>query len=101
MIWQHWRHSCWVAKMWHNSTEEDPYNDLPPPEQCGWCKDEEGDYTCDWECPEVIQRVTDTIDFLTKTCSCKKGCQTNVGVGKRTIRVGQDACVKAAKMWQQ
>lgn len=63
--------------MWHNSTEEDPYNDLPPPEQCGWCKDEEGDYTCDWKCPEVIERVTDTINFLTKGCSCKKGCQTN------------------------
>ena len=76
-MWRHWLRSCWVAKMWHNSTEEDPYNDLPSPEVCGWCKSEGGVYTYDWECPEVISRVTDTIHFLTKGCSCKKGCQTN------------------------
>ena len=46
-------------------------------EVCGWCKSEGGVYTYDWECPEVISRVTDTIHFLTKGCSCKKGCQTN------------------------
>ena len=72
-----WLCSCWVAKMWYNSTEEDLYDELPPPELCGWCKDEGGDYTCDWEWPEVIKRITDTIDLITKGCSCKNGCQTN------------------------
>ena len=63
--------------MWCNSTEENPYNDLPPPAECGWCRNESGGYVCDWECPEVQRRVTDTIQFLTKGCSCKKGCYTN------------------------
>ena len=76
-MWRHWSRSCWVAKMWCNSTEENPYNDLPPPDECGWCRNESGGYVCDWECPEVQRRVTDTIQFLTKGCSCKKGCYTN------------------------
>ena len=76
-MWRHWLRSCWVANMWYNSTEEDPFHDLPPPEQCGWCRDEQGAYKYDWECPEVTSRVTDTINFLTKGCSCKRGCQTN------------------------
>lgn len=76
-MWRHWLRSCWVAKMWSNSIEEDPYQGLPPPEECGWCLDESGAYTYDWECPEVVSKVKDTINFLTKGCSCKKGCKTN------------------------
>ena len=44
---------------------------------CGWIEDENGEYNFDWECAEVQSRITDTISFLTKGCSCKKGCQTN------------------------
>ena len=63
--------------MWSHSTDENPYSSLPPPEEYGWCKDVTGTYVYDWECPEVIIKVTDTIKFLTKGCSCKKGCKTN------------------------
>ena len=74
-MWRHWLRSCWVARMWCNATEEDPYNDLPG--QCGWCRDAGGEYTYNWECPEVKSTITDTIHFLTRGCSCKKGCKTN------------------------
>ena len=61
--------------MWLNSTEEDLQQSLPPPEECGWKKNEDG-YEFDWECPEVQRSILDTITFLTKGCGCKKGCQS-------------------------
>ena len=95
-LWQHWLRSCWVAKMWYNSTEEDPYDEFPPPELCGRCKDEGGVYTCDWECPEELQIP---LTFSQKVVHARKAVKLiNVGVGKH---VGQDAIVKAVKMWQQ
>ena len=43
-MWRHWLiRSCWEAKMWTNSTEQNPYHNLPPPEECGWCRNEGGD----------------------------------------------------------
>ena len=88
-MWRHWMRSCWVANMWQSSTEENPYSELPPPQVCGWIKDENGEYTFDWECAEVQSRITDTIRFLTKGCSCKKGCQTNqCGCRKKGNRCG-------------
>ena len=39
-----------VAKMWQSSIKENPYDELPPLETCGWLKDENGMYICDWEC---------------------------------------------------
>ena len=88
-MWRHWIRSCWVSKMWQSSTEENPYSELPPPQVCGWIEDENGEYTFDWECAEVHSRITDTISFLTKGCSCKKGCQTNqCGCRKKGNRCG-------------
>ena len=75
-MWRHWMRLCWIAKMWQGSTKQNPFCDLPPPEVCGWLKDDDGTCTFDWECPEVLSHVKETIDFLTKGCSCKKGCQT-------------------------
>jgi len=52
------------------------YSSLLQPEQSGWIKD--GDhYAIDWEVTEVMERIKGTISFLTKGCSCKKGCRTN------------------------
>ncbi len=30
----------------------------------------------DWDSQEIQEQVQDTIGFLTKGCSCKKGCKT-------------------------
>ena len=88
-MWRYWMRSCWVSKMWQSSTEENPYSELPPPQVCGWIEDENGEYNFDWECAEVQSRITDTISFLTKGCSFKKGCQTNqCGCRKKGNRCG-------------
>lgn len=71
-MWRHWQHSCWVATMWLGSVMEKPYDKLPPPENNGW----EIIYDKYRECPTVMSQVKRTIDFLTKGCTCKKGCQT-------------------------
>ena len=73
-MWRHWLRTCWVACMWSNSSEDDLQGLLPLPDDCGWTKLPDGSYTLDWECPDVQQQVQDTINFLTKGCSCKKGC---------------------------
>lgn len=73
-MWRHWIRSCWVAHMWSNSSRENIRESLPSPETCGWKKNSDGSYAFDWECPDVQKKVRDTIDFLTKGCSCKKGC---------------------------
>ena len=73
-MWRHWQRSCWIAGMWSNSSEEDIEDSLPPPEECGWKKANDGSYTVDWECPRVQRQVQDTIEFLTKGCSCRSGC---------------------------
>ena len=87
-MWQHWLRSCWIAKTLCNSTKEDPYNNLPYPELCGWCKNEGGVYTYDWEFPEVQSRVTETINFLTKGCTCKKGCYNQCGCRRKRSTCG-------------
>ncbi len=73
-LWRHWLRCCWVAQMWANSSEVDLYESLPSPETSGWKTNKRGIYEFDWECPTVQNNVQETIDFLTKGCSCKKGC---------------------------
>ena len=69
--------------MWQNSSEEDIYTPLPLPEESGW-KKSDGSYAIDWEAPEIQERVQQSIDFLIKGCSCKKGCRTaNCGCKKK------------------
>ena len=60
--------------MWANAPEEDIEYSLPQPEACGWMKNNDGSYMVDWDCSTVQQNVQDTINFLTKGCTCKKGC---------------------------
>lgn len=69
---RHWMRSCWVQKMWENSSKPDQYDGLPPPESHGWLKDN----NVDWEGEDVRKRIQATLNFLDKGCSCKTGCKT-------------------------
>ena len=75
-MWRHWMRSCWVAHLWLNSPEEDVQASLPSPDNCGWKQASDDSYTVDWESPSVQKQVEDTINFLTKGCSCRGGCLT-------------------------
>ncbi len=78
-MWCHWLRSCWIAQMWFNSFKEDIHDSLPQPDLYGWTKNNDGNYVFDWECPSVQKLVLETITFLTKGCSCKKGCTSHRG----------------------
>ena len=75
-LWRHWLRACWVAQMWQNSHKVDVYNALPSPEQSGWIRSSTGSYEVDWNSSNFQSTVQETIDFLIKGCSCKKGCKT-------------------------
>jgi len=62
--------------MWRHSPESDIFAQLKAPEQSGWKQEENGSYVFNWDSPELQKQVQDTIGFLTKGCSCKKGCKT-------------------------
>ena len=72
-LWRHWERSCWVQGMWKNSSKSDQHDRLPPPELHGWVKDSAG-YSIDWESEEVQQQIQETLDFLSRGCTCKTGC---------------------------
>ena len=74
-LWKHWQRSCWIRSMWQNSSKPNQFDGLPPPESQGWLK-ESNKYSIDWEDPEVQQEIQSTLNFLTKGCACKTGCQT-------------------------
>ena len=76
-LWRHWMRSCWVKEMWMNSTSENQYEGLAPPETQGWIKSDQGEYSIDWEDQAVQQKIQKTLNFLCKGCSCKTGCKTN------------------------
>ena len=101
-MWRHWLRSCWVVNMWQCSTHENPYADLPKPESCGWMKSSSGHYSVDWECPAVMSKVQDTIDFLTKGCGCKKGCTSQqCGCRKRGTCCGPSChCLNCSNISQ-
>ena len=62
--------------MWRNSTKDDQFEGLAPPEMQGWKKNDSEEYTIDWEDDEMLMKIQSNIDFLTKGCTCKAGCQT-------------------------
>jgi len=87
-LWRHWMRACWVHQMWQQSHYANVYSSLPPPEQSGWKKNG-SDYTIDWEADDVMEEIQETIKFLTKGCSCKKGCtNNNCGCKKRSNHCG-------------
>ena len=70
-----------------NSFVQDVYLDLPPPEESGWLKNTGGTHIFDWDCPahQLQAEVQETIDFLTKGCSCTKGSKN-----KQTVWVQEE-----------
>ena len=75
--------------MWLNSPLADFYCSLVPPEQSGWLLNHDGSYATDWEEPEVQIKIKQTIDFLVKGCSCKRGCKSKIcGCRKKDKRCG-------------
>ena len=96
-LWRHWLRACWVAQMWQNSHKVDVYNALPSPEQSGWKRSSTGSYEVDWDCSNFQSTVQETIDFLTKGCSCKKDVKkNNIAVKRMAVSVVLGANVKAA-----
>ena len=85
-LWHHWTWSCWISQMWRNSHLSNMYSSLPQPEDYGWIHNEDGSYCI---APEIIGKVKTTIEFLTKGCTCKKGCRTNnCGCKKKSRHCG-------------
>ena len=76
-LWRHWLHTCWVTNLWKHSPSPEPYDSLPPPEQCGWLKLPNCRFIIDWEDPEIQSSIENNINSLLKGCSCKSGCKTN------------------------
>ena len=69
----HWKRSCWVIHMWHQSNERTMT--LPPIENYGWgLKDDE--LTIVWETDVNIKTVLDRVNSLLKGCKCSTGCAT-------------------------
>ena len=76
-LWRHWLRTCWVTNLWKHSPSPEPYDSLPPPEQCGWLKLPNCTFIIDWEDPEIQSSIENNINSLLKGCSCKSGCKTN------------------------
>ena len=88
-LWRHWLRSCWASQLWQQSNDRGIFSTLPAPEESGWLLQSDSKYIIDWESPEVQQKIKHNIDFLTKGCSCKKGCKTfNCGCRKRSRNCG-------------
>ena len=75
-LWRYWLRCCWVSQMWQNSGKADMFASLASPQDSGWLVQEDGKCVFDWEATEVRQMMKDNIIFLTKGCSCTKGCKT-------------------------
>ena len=88
-LWRHWLRCCWVSQMWQHSSQADIFMSLPPPEDSEWLRQADGNYVIDWEAAEVQQMVRNNIKFLTKGCSCTKGCKSlRCGCRKRQSNCG-------------
>ena len=88
-LWRHWLRSCWISQMWQRSSYPDIFSTLPAPELSGWVLQSDNNYVIDWESPEVQLNIRHNIEFLTKECSCKKGCKTlQCGCRKRSRNCG-------------
>ena len=58
-------------------SEEDMYSNFPSPESSGWLHNTNRTHAIDWEDPEIEDRISGTVIFLIKGCTCKKGCSSN------------------------
>ncbi len=85
--------------MWSNAFKENVQQSLPQPELYGWTKNSDSNYGFDWKCPSVQKLVLETITFLTKCCSCKKGALPNiVDVGREDTHVDLVAAAKTVQI---
>ena len=85
--------------MWSNAFKENVQQSLPQPELYGWTKNSDSNYGFDWKCPSVQKLDLETITFLTKCCSCKKGALPNiVDVGREDTHVDLVAAAKTVQI---
>ena len=84
-LWRHWLRTCWISEMYNNSPQQNLFEGLPLPENSGW-KIEGSTFKIDWDSPDMQDKVK---GFLTKGCSCKRGCKTRqCGCRKKSQHCG-------------
>ena len=100
--WRHWLRSSWDAQLYRRAHIQDPFDLLPQPEK-KWMETTEpelqnSEYSVDWECLTLQQHtgMKETMDFLTKGCSCKKEC-TSMRYSCMDPDVDQGALVQIAR----
>ena len=97
-LWHHWLRCCWVSQMWQNSHQPDMFTSLPSPQDSGWILSPNSTYAINWEAAEVQQKIKNNIEFLTKGCSCLKGCKTlRCGCKKRQKICGPGCLCQGCK----
>ena len=70
-LWRHWLRSCWVSNMWSQACCSS-YT-LQDISDIGW-KIRDGILEIDWDDPDNMELVRESVYILLKGCSCKKGC---------------------------
>ena len=84
--------------MWQNAHQPDMYISLPSPQDSGWILNPNNIYTINWEAAEVQEKIKNNIEFLTKRCSCLKGCKTlRCGCKKRQKICGPGCLCQGCK----
>lgn len=73
-LYNHWKRTCWVADMWHQSTNN--YMELMPLSEFGWLIDGDS-LTIHWDSAENVTAVQQRVASLLKGCKCKTGCATS------------------------
>ena len=69
----HWKRCTWVLQYWQKAKHQTVV--MPPLTQYGWY-DEEGKLKVHWDTEENMKKVEEQVEFLTKGCRCKTGCDT-------------------------
>ena len=70
-LYRHWRRTCWVVDMWHQSSQQELH--LQPLTEFGWKMIGE-ELVCDWDSDKNVATVRERVHALTTGCHCKTGC---------------------------
>ena len=70
---RHWLRSCWVSHFWSQACSN-TYQLLAVHDN-GW-KVVDGSLVIDWDDPENIEQVKESVRVLLRGCGCKRGCST-------------------------
>ena len=73
-----------------NSPLPDLYSSIPLAEHSGWIRHSDGNYTIDWEAPEIQEKIKHTIDFLTNAVAKQVASPTGVAVERNQVTVVQE-----------